>query len=95
MQPKEKTAAEKSKAKKEKVFIEFEGRFAPPSSGDRPERGGERGGRGGRGRGGPRGGAGNGRGGPRGGAGRGAPRGAAREANIAVDDAKAFPALGA
>lgn len=81
-------AAEKAKKeKKEKVFLEVEGRFAPPSRGDRPERGG-RGGRGGF-RGGndrpARGGAGRG--------GRGGNRNAGNAPAVAVDDATAFPAL--
>lgn len=78
-------------SKKEKIFIEHEGRFAPPSSGERGERterrGGARGGRGGA-RGGDR---------PSRGAARGAARGGntQRQAPIAVNDDKAFPALGA
>ncbi|KAJ9102453.1 hypothetical protein QFC21_002853 [Naganishia friedmannii] len=79
-------------SKKEKIFIEHEGRFAPPSSGERGERterrGGARGGRGGA-RGGDR---------PTRGAARGAARGGnntQRQAPIAVNDDKAFPALGA
>lgn len=93
---KEKAKAEKSKAssKKEKVFIEFEGKFPPPSTGER------RGGRGGA-RGGDRGGD-RGRGAPRNvgdrpfrGAGRGGRGGAQAAPAVAVNDKSAFPALGA
>jgi len=90
---KEKTKAEKAKApKKEKVFIEVEGRFPPPSTGER--RGGARGGaRGGdRGRGAPRN---TGDRPARGGAARGARGGARSAAPVAVNDESAFPALGA
>jgi plasminogen activator inhibitor 1 RNA-binding protein len=90
----EKTKAEKAKApKKEKVFIEVEGRFPPPSTGER------RGGRGGAARGGDR-----GRGAPRNTGDRPARGGAARggrgagpraAAPVAVNDESAFPALGA
>lgn len=79
-------------SKKEKIFIEHEGRFAPPSSGERGERterrGGARGGRGGA-RGGDRPARGAARGGARGG------NNTQRQAPIAVNDDKAFPALGA
>ncbi|KAK4686041.1 hypothetical protein P7C73_g4092, partial [Tremellales sp. Uapishka_1] len=99
---KEKTSAPKTKApKKEKVFLEFEGKFAPPAGsrpprgdGDRPDRGG-RGGARGSGRGGPRGGRGAaaaGTGAPRGG--RGGFGGKAAAPVLATDE-KAFPALGA
>lgn len=87
---KEKASAAKTKERKEKVFIEVEGKFAPPSRGDRD--GAPRGGRGGRGgfRGGDR-----GSDRPRGG------RGGNRNTNsnsapaVSVNDESAFPALGA
>lgn len=90
---KEKTAPTKTKAKKEKVYIEVDGQFATPAGRpartDRETRG-ERGGRGGRGRG-----EGRGRGGNRGQArsGFGGARSNGPSANIS--DEKAFPALGA
>lgn len=87
-------AAKKEKERKEKVFLEVEGKFAPPSRGEGREggRGGARGGRGGF-----RGDRGSDR--PRGAA-RGGARGGARNANSngptpSVTDESAFPALGA
>lgn len=85
---KEKVQAPKKETstKKEKIYLEHEGRFAPVSTGER--RGGARGGRGGnRGDRGERPARGTARGG-RGG-------NASRQAPIPVDDDKAFPALGA
>lgn len=87
-------AAKKEKERKEKVFLEVEGKFAPPSRGE-PREGG-RGGRGGRG--GFRGDRGSDRA-PRGGASRGGRGGARNNASsapaVAVNDESAFPALGA
>ncbi|KAJ9107931.1 hypothetical protein QFC19_002674 [Naganishia cerealis] len=88
LKQKEKPTGQKKEtsSKKEKIFIEHEGRFAPPSTGER--RGGARGGRGGnRGDRGERPARGTARGG-RGG-------NTQRQAPIAVNDDKAFPALGA
>lgn len=86
LQKESKSSADKNKTKKEKVFLEFEGRFPPPSTGER------RGGRGSdRGRGAPR------NQGDRPGRGAAAPRGGrgGRSAGPAVPDESAFPALGA
>lgn len=97
----EKAAKAKASAKKEKVYIEFDGQFASPAGGA-PS--GDRGGRGGRGGDRGRGGRGGARGGERGargtGAGRGAPRGRAAPRGgpggaVDASDEKAFPALGA
>jgi plasminogen activator inhibitor 1 RNA-binding protein len=95
LQKEKAAAAKKEKERKEKVFLEVEGKFAPPSRGEGREGAAGRGGRGGRGgfrgdRGGsdrPRGGA------PRGG--RGGARNNASSAPVAVNDESAFPALGA